>query len=128
MPPLDLEEWAQSLYAGSDPVAAEFAREVLELMASDVSEPYRELCESLEHAAPSKGMKAEKALEWLTGEAQALGEIRDLLDKANARTSDPPDVTQDVQTLLDRVEELETELAALKAPETTAALGLEFDL
>lgn len=126
MAAFDLEEWAQALYVGPDREAADFALEILDLIANDVAEPYGELVQGLEHAAGDNAKGgAEKALEWLSGEAETLEEIRDILDKANARASNPPDASQDVQALLDRITELEDELDEFHRPWVA---DLNFDL
>jgi predicted CopG family antitoxin len=84
MKPHTLEEFAQELRLKGDYREADFADEILALLdiEEEVAEPYSNLCDDLNNAAP-KGLedKPEKQMEWVIDRSNELDEIYELFSK-----------------------------------------------
>jgi len=109
MKPLDLKEWAESLYAGPDAEAASYASEILDLIAcGERLAVLEDLAKELEHAAP--GHKEEwRALEWLSDRQHLLVELEDTL-KTNGFEGDADDA---LAALLNKLATLEEQVSVL---------------
>lgn len=116
---MTLEEWAQSLHIGSDPIAAEFACEILEYIDQESEfERLRELEADIQYETVRyklKDMKSDKILEWLSAQAELVEECQRRLKKHGFEGQD----------LDDQVEQLAETVAAIE--ETLRTLG-GFDL
>lgn len=122
MTPFDIREFAELRYRDGEP----FGLEILELL--DL-EPEAEMGRKLlEELAGASGLTVKDGEEWrhiehLADKAQALDEVTDRLKKLNYEG----DLDEMVTSLLAKLEDAETELEALKAPDVVAD-PLEYDL
>lgn len=96
MRPLNLKEFAEDLRVNApDFITADFADDILELveLEKEVAEPYRALCDDIQHYAQdfSNRDDAAKALEWIGDRSNLLEEIEKLLEEAG-RKGDADDV------------------------------------
>lgn len=110
------------------PGSADYALEALETVEYD----YWKLVEDLDKLCPKEldcSEDPKKALDYLEQRDNLLGEVIDALADYTF-PSEAIDAEQKVQWLLDRVEELETEIKAISAPAVILPDGtpLEFDL
>lgn len=128
MKPLDLSEFAQSLRLASDTQVADFAEEILELVAGGERLEFleSEVVDVIEKACDKWKDKPDKAAEWLVDREQLLSELEDTLDKAGFAG----DVDDALDNALAELESVKLELAALKAPAVILPDGseLEYDL
>lgn len=122
MVPFDLREFAELRYRDGEP----FGLDILELLDLEPeAEMGRELLEALAEATGKLFPDGEewRHVEHLADKAQTLDEVADLLKKLNYEG----DLDEMVTTLLAKLEDAETELEALKAPDVVAE-PLEYDL
>lgn len=136
---LDVREWLERLrmqacrFPGQfPPGSADYALEALETVEDDCREDYWGLVDDLNKLTPDTldcSEDPKKALDYLEGRDTLLGEVIDVLADYTF-PDDAIDAAQKVQWLQDRVEELETELKAIRAPAVILPDGtpLEFDL
>lgn len=122
MVPFDLQEFAELRYRDGEP----FGLDILKLLDLEPeAEMGRELLEALEKATGKIFPDGEewRHIEHLADKAQALDEVTDRLKKLNYEG----DLDEMVTSLLAKLEDAETELEALKAPDVVAD-PLEYDL
>lgn len=122
MVPFDLQEFAELRYRDGEP----FGLDILKLLDLEPeAEMGRELLEALEKATGKIFPDGEewRHIEHLADKAQALDEVTDRLKKLNYEG----DLDEMVTSLLAKLEDAETELEALKAPDVVAE-PLEYDL
>ena len=110
---MTLEEWAQSLHIGSDPIAAEFACEILEYIDQESEfERLRELEADIQYETVRyklKDMKSDKILEWLSAQAELVEECQRRLKKHGFEGQDLDDqVEQLAETVYNIEHTLET--------------------
>lgn len=141
MRPLDLSEFLQWLYMHACRYpgalcdgAADFAREALEQHENDCTAEYWELAEQLDSACPSDmdfSDNPEKAADYLAERHSLLWEIEEKLGAFKFPDEfAKADAADKVEYLLALVDDLQTEISALKAPAVVLpdGTGLEFDL
>lgn len=128
MRPLDLEEFAQSLYVGQDRDKADFGDAILCLLATEwMGDSYREFVNEMEKLNDKKFEDAEnwRHLEIFENQKSALDEIETSLKAAEFEGDIPAMVDEALANLLECQAELislREELAELKTPK------LEWDL
>ena len=116
---MSLEEWAQSLRIGQDGKLADFAGEILDLLANvDRLEFLEGMAEDLARCAPTD-TREDRLAEWAIDRDCLLSELEDTLDKKGY----PGEADKALQDVLNKLDDLETENAILKAELTP-----EYDL
>lgn len=101
MRPLTLREFGEQLRLDGNP----FADEILELcdLDDDVSVPYSNLCDDLNHYLPEMKDRPAKQLEWLGDRSALLSELQDELAQSGY-TGDVDDIVKEMIAELDDVE------------------------
>lgn len=108
MKPFTLEEFAQEMRRNGDIRQADMADEILMLLdlEEDVAEPYGNLCDDLNSAAP-EGLKdkPEKQMEWVIDRSNLLQDIEKELDE-DGRTGDTDDQVKALLETLGNIREI----------------------
>lgn len=140
MRPLDLPEFLEWLwidacrYPGKYPVDADsFAREASEQISADCTAEYWELVDDLDKQCPETldcSDDPAKAMRWIEAQLGTLDSVTEALEKMKFPGDIFNTVDDKVEYLVALVEDLQTELAALKAPAIILPDGraLEYDL